>query len=111
MKEIPSAKRIFPSGAEAYNSTISSSEETNNSGKFVLFKSLTKNADSISTSVNSTKECIQLNVQGQMYNSKIGDKISTNYNKRDAYKNISDYSINSVVEGVEKLDIQQSIKV
>ena len=109
--KIPSAKRTIPTLSEAYNSTISSSEETNNSGKFVLFKSLSDRADSISTSVNSTNEGPQLNVQRQMYNSKVSDKRSTNYNKRDVYKNISDSSLNSVVEGVEKLDIQQPKKV
>ena len=107
-REAPS----FPSSSEAYISTQSSSEETNKSGKVGLFESLLDNADSISTSVDSTKEFPAPKGREQKYKSKIRYTKSAKCKNMDGYKKFfSDSTLDSVVEGVEKLDIERPTKV
>ena len=100
----------FPSDSDSCISTLSSREETNHSGIVGLFKSLLDNSDSISTNVECTKECLQLNQQKLKYKNRVSYK-STKYKNNDGYKKICDPTLDCVVEGVEHLDIEKPKQV
>ena len=99
----------YPSSAEC-SSIQNSTEDSNKSDNFALFRSLENNSDFLSNLESKNIPLSTKNKQ-QNYNKKASYKKTSDVNNSKLRPRFSNTTLEYVVEGVQELDISESPKV